>query len=164
MEMISWNVSIDPRRTTVLGSEIDGWETLPLSFLPPTAVQVYSYGYIGTEDRTMFPLLAPGAFVQIDESQNRVTKGPWRSIDERPIYFVETREGFRCCWCLIEGDLITLQGHPQSSEPVRVCRHPQQAEVLGRVVAAAMRFPLISPRPGTEWGGVLKPEQNKAGV
>ena len=59
----------------------------------------YTYGYIGTDDFTMYPILPPGTFVQIDESKARVVDGAWRSEYERPVYFVETRDGYTCCWC-----------------------------------------------------------------
>jgi hypothetical protein len=34
------------------------------------------FGYIGAADWTMWPLLSPGTFVQIDPKQTRVQKGP----------------------------------------------------------------------------------------
>ena len=88
----------------------------------------------------MYPLLLPGSFLQVDESRDQVLQGVWRSEYERPIYFVETRQGFTCCWCALDGDQITLQPHPLSPVPVRVVRHPQDAEVIGQVVGVAMRL------------------------
>ena len=38
---------------------------------------------------------------------------------------------------------IILQSHPLSPAPVRILRHPQEAEVLGQVVGVAMKL--------TEW-------------
>jgi transcriptional regulator with XRE-family HTH domain len=100
----------------------------------------FSYGYIGTEDITMSPLLTPGSMVQIDESSAKVEKGPWRSEFERPIYFVETRQGFRCCWCMVHDGHIVLQPHPLSAERVSMWKYPREAEVIGQVVAAVVRF------------------------
>ncbi len=71
----------------------------------------YTYAYIGGEDFTMYPLLPPGTFLQVDESRSQVTQGIWRSEYERPIYFVETREGYTCSWCSLKGDQIVLQPH-----------------------------------------------------
>ena len=67
-------------------------------------------------------------------------QGIWRSEYERPIYFVETREGFTCCWCSLKGDHMILQPHPLSPVAVRVLRHPQEAEVLGQVVGIALKL------------------------
>jgi len=65
----------------------------------------------------------------------RISRGSiWRSEFERPIYFVETRNGFVCCWCHVSRDRIVLQSHPLSPVPVRTLKHPQEAEVIGQVV------------------------------
>src|ERR1700685_4503736 len=84
----------------------------------------YTYGYIGSEDFTMYPLLPPGTFLQVDESKDKIAQGMWRSEYERPIYFVETREGYTCCWCTLKGENIVLQPHSLSPVPVRILRHP----------------------------------------
>src|SRR5207245_220203 len=95
---------------------------------------------IGTEDLTMYPLLLPGSFVQVDERRSRVEDKKWRSELERPIYFVETREGHICCWCSVKRGEIVLQSHPLSPVPPRILKHPQDAEVIGQVVGVAMRL------------------------
>ena len=59
---------------------------------------------------------------------------------ERPVYFVEMRDGYTCCWCTLKGDHILLQSHPLSPVPVRVLRHPQDAEVIGQVVGVALKL------------------------
>jgi transcriptional regulator with XRE-family HTH domain len=124
--------------TSNLGRLIERWGVVPLAFLKQLADAKFTYGYIGQEDFTMYPLILPGSFVQIDESKDKVRKGTWRSERERPIYFVESREGFTCCWCEIVGRQIVLQSHPLSPVPVRTLKHPQEAEVLGQVVGIAM--------------------------
>ena len=119
---------------------IEQWGVVPLTYLSTLADDRYSYGYIGSEDFTMYPILPPGSFVQVDEAKNRVTDGLWRSEYERPIYFVETRDGYVCSWCHVSRDRITLQSHPLSPVPVRTLKHPQEAEVIGQVVGVAMRL------------------------
>jgi transcriptional regulator with XRE-family HTH domain len=137
-------VRLDPgfslSKTTNMGRMIEKWGVVPLTYLSTLADDRYSYGYIGTEDFTMYPILPPGSFVQVDETKNRVAEGVWRSEIERPIYFVETRAGFVCAWCNVSRDRILLQSHPLSPVPVRTLRHPQEAEVIGQVVGAAIRF------------------------
>jgi transcriptional regulator with XRE-family HTH domain len=132
--------SFDPRRTLNLGRVVERWGVVPLAYLSQFASADYTYAYLGSEDFTMYPLLLPGSFLQVDESRNEVQAGAWRSEYERPIYFVETRQGFTCCWCALQGGEITLQPHPLSPVPVRVARHPQDAEVIGQVVGVAMRL------------------------
>jgi transcriptional regulator with XRE-family HTH domain len=128
------------QKTTDLRRAIEQWGTVPMAYLELFADDRYTYGYIGSEDFTMYPILQPGSFVQVDEAKNKVGGGVWRSEFERPIYFVEMREGFTCCWCSIKRDSIVLQPHPLSPVSVRVLRYPQEAEVLGQVIGVAMRL------------------------
>lgn len=130
----------DPGKTVHMGAFLEKWGPVPLSFLSQLTSSNYTYAYVGSEDRTMYPLLLPGSFVQIDESKSKVQQGGWRSEFERPIYFVETRDGYSCCWCSLGNGSITLQSHPLSGVPVRVLRHPREAEVIGQVVGVAMRL------------------------
>jgi len=135
----------DLRETSDLGRMIQQWGAVPFSFLNHLASQRYTYAFIGTEDYTMYPLLQPGSFVQVDESRRRVLGRQWRSEYERPIYFVETREGFVCCWCSLRYNSLVLQPHPLSTTPVRVLKHPQEAEVIGQVVGVAMKIGDLRP-------------------
>lgn len=130
----------DPRRTFNLGRIVEQWGMVPLSFLAQFSRDEYTYAYVGTEDFTMYPLLLPGTFVQIDESRTAVARGGWRSEYERPIYFLETRTDFICSWCTLEDGNIIIQPHPLSPASVRILRHPQDAEVIGQVVGIAMRI------------------------
>lgn len=134
----------DPRISTNLGRMIENWGLVPLQYLQELAKRKFTYGYIGSEDLTMYPLILPGSFVQIDEDRSRVHEGNWRSEIERPIYFVETREGFLCSWCSIRPGEIILQPHPLSPVVPRILKHPQEAEVIGQVVGVAMRLDLHS--------------------
>ena len=128
------------QKTTDLRRAIEQWGTVPMAYLALFADDRYTYGYIGSEDFTMYPILPPGSFVQVDEAKNKVAEGTWRSEFERPIYFVEMRDGFTCCWCSTKHDSIVLQPHPLSPVPVRVLKYPQEAEILGQVIGAAMRL------------------------
>ena len=47
----------------------------------------YRYGYIGTRDRMMYPLIMPGAIVEIDEARKRIVSGPWRRKSKGPSTF-----------------------------------------------------------------------------
>jgi len=142
---VSIPVRLDPgfslQTTTNLGRMVEKWGVVPLSHLARFAADTrYTYGYIGSEDLTMYPILTPGSFVQVDESKNKAVAGGWRTEFERPIYFVETREGYVCAWCQVGRDNIVLQPHPLSPVAVRILRHPQEAEIIGQVVGVAMRL------------------------
>jgi transcriptional regulator with XRE-family HTH domain len=132
--------SFDPRKTLNFGRMVEEWGTVPFLYLEQLAKTGFTYGYVGSEDLTMYPILPPGSFIQVDETKNRVIDGGWRSEYERPIYFVETREDHVCCWCTLNRDLIILQPHPLSPVAPRVLSYPQDAEVIGQVVGVAMKL------------------------
>jgi len=134
------NPGFDGRRTVNFSRMVEAWGVVPLSYLEQFASRTFTYGYIGSEDLTMYPILPPGTFLQVDESRSEVAKGGWRSEYERPIYFVETREGHTCCWCTVSHEELILQPHPLSPVVARVLKYPQEAEVIGQVVGAAMRL------------------------
>lgn len=137
--------SFDLRQTTNLGRMIEQWGLVPLTHLKSLADNGFTYGYIGSEDYTMFPLLLPGTFIQVDESKDVVAEpGMWRSEYERPIYFIETREGHICSWCTVMGDCIIIQPHPLSHVSPRIMRFRQEADVIGQVVGIAMRLDQFS--------------------
>ncbi len=137
-------IGIDPgfdrRRSMNFGRMIQQWGMVPLTYLSELSPEQYTYGYLGSEDFTMYPLLLPGSFLQIDETKSKVQEGIWRSEYERPIYFVETREGYTCCWCSVSGDALVLQPHPLSPLQPRVLQQPQEVEIIGQVVGVAMRL------------------------
>jgi transcriptional regulator with XRE-family HTH domain len=115
------------------------------------------YGYVGTDDYTLDPIIRPGAFVQIDPQQNKVTKDMWPSEHERPVYFVELRDNrYACSWCELEGNHLLLVPSPNSPVPIRHLRYPQDAEIVGRVVGFAHRIVQLQPKtlatpvPGTD--------------
>jgi transcriptional regulator with XRE-family HTH domain len=132
--------SFDLRFTVNIGRVIEQWGMVPMGYLAQFADRRYTYGYIGSEDFTMYPILPPGTFIQVDESRNVVVEAAWRSEYERPIYFVETRDGYTCAWCALQPEGIVLQSHPLSPVRVRLLKHPQEAEIVGQVVGVAMRL------------------------
>lgn len=147
---IRMDPGFDPKRTSNFGRMIEQWGVVPLAYLAKFASFQYTYGYIGSDDMTMYPILPPGSFVQVDEARNRVAEGGWRTEYERPIYFVETRTGHVCCWCSTSDEDLILQPHPLSPVATRVLRH-READVVGQVVGVAMRLgdwhPLFGSSP-----------------
>ena len=131
--------AFDPKKTVNLGRMVEQWGAVPFIYLEQLSKLDFTYGFVGTEDLTMYPILPAGSFIQVDESRRKVMQGGWRSEYERPIYFVETREGHVCCWCTLGREEMILQPHPLSPVPPRVIRDGE-AEIVGQVVGAAMRL------------------------
>ena len=96
--------------------------------------QFTSYGYIGLDDFTMYPLIRPGSFVGLDTRQNKLRLIAWRSEYERPIYFVELRDGYSCAWCELQGNQLLLIPHHSSHVSIRRFIYTKEAEIVGRVM------------------------------
>jgi len=100
----------------------------------------HRYGYIGLEDWTMYPLIQPGSLVMIDETKRKISTGGWTNEFDRPIYFLEHREGYSCGWCNLNENQRVIQPHPASMCPASVHSYPADIDVIGQVVGVAMRL------------------------
>lgn len=137
---IRFDSGFDPAKTVFLSRIIEEWGEIPVGLLAALDLKRYRYGYVGREDRMMTPLLRPGSIVQIDDSRRRVINHGWPSEAERPIYFLELRYSYECCWCFQRGHELTLVPYPLSPCGPRTVRIPDDGEVLGQVVGVAMRL------------------------
>src|SRR5215472_5206163 len=105
---------IDFNRTTFLSHVIRRWGKSGLEFLNGWDLRQHRFGVIGMEDWSMYPVLHPGSLVLIDQNRRRVAGGGWSSELDRPIYFLEHRDGYLCSWCAVEGASLIVQPHPSS--------------------------------------------------
>jgi transcriptional regulator with XRE-family HTH domain len=128
----------DPRRSELLSRMVEAWKELEGALF--NADSRYLYGYIGLDDHCMEPILRPGSLVLIDPIKREVSNSGWRNEFERPIYFFDLREGYKCSWCLQEDHRIIIQPHPLSKCAPRSFRYPDEAEVVGQVIGVVMRF------------------------
>ena len=101
--------------------------------------QHITYGYIGLNDFTMYPLIRPGAVVMIDTRQGKLRVTEWRTEYERPIYFVELRDGYACGWCELQGSQLLVVPHHSSPASIRGFAYPKEAEVMGRITKFSTR-------------------------
>jgi transcriptional regulator with XRE-family HTH domain len=127
-------------KSNLLSRMVEVWGEVPIPLIQSLDVRHNLYGYIGLKDFMLYPLLRPGSFVQIDDELNEVQSGPWKSELERPIYFVELRDEYACSWCELHGNRLFLVPHPLSPCSIRQFAYPDEAEIVGQVSAAAMRF------------------------
>ncbi len=132
-------------KTSLLPRLIENWGKIPVSMVSHLNFGKALYGYIGLEDFTLYPLLRPGSFVEIDSRQNKIKPVEWRTEFERPIYFVELRDSYICSWCELDGNQLTVVPHPQSKQEVRRFQYRTEAEIIGRVTAVAMRLVGLEP-------------------
>jgi len=140
---ITFPVRFDPgfrvEETNLLSRMVQVWGEVPVSLLRQLVIRRGQYGYIGLQDFMMYPLLRPGSFVLIDENVRKIHSSQWRTEYDRPIYFIELRTGYACCWCEIRGDELLLIPHPLSSRSHRRFA-VRDAEIVGKVTAVAMRI------------------------
>jgi transcriptional regulator with XRE-family HTH domain len=125
-----FNSDMPPEETTLLPP--DG----PLS-------SQYRRAIIGRRDRTLDPMLRAGSIIKIDTQKRAIaSRKEWTNEFDRPIYFLLTRAGYVCGWCELDKDAawLTLVAHQLSDAASQRWRYRKEVEVVGRVVAGAMRF------------------------
>lgn len=135
---ISLNPGIDLTKTFFLSEVVQRWGKLPLALVGGVKVRNYRYGFVGTDDWTMHPTIPPGSLLIIDDSKRRVQAGGWKNQSERPIYFLEHRDGWYCRWCSLKDNIISLIPDPSSDAPVLSFRYPEEIDVVGQVVGIAV--------------------------
>ncbi len=128
---------VDLNSTTFLSHVIRRWGKTGISLLNGWDLRQHRYGFIGLEDWSMYPVLRPGSLVLIDETRRRIEVDGWTSEMNRPIYFLEHRDGYRCGWCTPYDNHILVQPHPSSH------RKPDmygigEIDVIGQVTGVAM--------------------------
>jgi hypothetical protein len=137
---VRFDKSFTLEKTNLLSRMVEVWGEVPVALIQKLDVRHCQYGYVGIEDYTMYPLLRPGSFVQIDNHPNRTGAAEWRTEFDRPIYFIELRDTYACSWCEMRGSQITLIPHPLSGCTIRQFAYPSEAEIIGQVTGVAMRL------------------------
>lgn len=130
---------IDLRRTLFLSRVIQRWGKLPLLLLNGFDLKAHRYAFIGTDDWFMYPLIQPGSLLLIDEAKRKICATGWTSEFDRPIYFIEHRNGYACGWCSQQGEQVVLQPHPASQCLPEVFAL-NEIDVLGQVTGVATRL------------------------
>jgi transcriptional regulator with XRE-family HTH domain len=148
---VSFPIRFDPgfkvERTNLLSRMVEVWGEVPVGLLRHLNVRKQRYGFIGLKDYTMYPLLRPGSFVQIDEQQKAPAHSAYRSEFDRPIWFLELRTGYVCSWCELRRDRILSIPHPLSPARTQEFAYPNEAEIVGRVTAVAARLVNVPETP-----------------
>ena len=137
---LSLDPGVDLRRTTYLSRMIQRWGKLPLMFLDALDLKDHRYAFIGTEDWFMYPLLQPGSLLVIDETRRKVVNSGWANEFDRPIYFLEHRQGYVCGWCSLNDDRLVVQPHPASTCGPEVYSYPKDIDIIGQVTGVAMNL------------------------
>ncbi len=137
------HVSFDATRLVTESAEELG---VPAVVRQRLDVGQFRLGIVGVNDDTMGELVPAGSVVVIDSSYSTVEIGNWKSIRERPIYFVWHENGFSCSWCYMARETLFIVPYPTSRQPVMIFKTPRAATIIGRVIHVWP--PLIIQRPG----------------
>jgi transcriptional regulator with XRE-family HTH domain len=135
---LRFDPAFDPKRTAYLSRMVEKWGNLEGTLFNGT--QHHRYGYIGSTDRRMTPLLRPGSIVLVDVSVRRIEELDWATEYDRPMYFVEVREGYRCGWFHQDGTRLVMQPHPLSRCLPEWWCVPNEAEIVGLVIGVVTRL------------------------
>jgi len=161
-KLVSFPVRFDPgfsvRTTSLVSRMVEVWGEIPISMIQHLDLRRHNYGYIGLEDFTLYPMLRPGSFVQIDPRVTRYQPSKGRIEFDRPIYFLELRNGYACGWCEMQNDTLLLLPHPLSPCSVRQFVYEADAEIVGQVTGVAMRIVDLSPTAESGNAKALKPQ------
>lgn len=132
--------AFDLKSTTYVSQHIHRWGKLPVLLLQSLDLRKQHYAFIGTEDWSMHPLIRPGSFVQVDEAKRHIKREQPLHEYEKPIYFLEDRDGFRCGWCTLRDGWLIVQSHAASGVAPQIYKYPADVDVIGQVVGVAMRL------------------------
>jgi transcriptional regulator with XRE-family HTH domain len=128
--------SLCRRETELLKQLPPAWGSFPANV--SADLSRCRYGYVGLGDRRMVPILRPGSIVLVDTGMRNIEDREWRTEYDRPLYFVELKEGYRCGWFQKERSRLMMQPHVLSRCAPEVWRMPEEAEVVGKVVGLVM--------------------------
>lgn len=135
------NISFDTTRLVTESAEELG---VPAIVRQRLDAGQFRLGIIGLNDDTMDDLVPGGSVVVIDKSHNRVEMRDWKTIQERPIYFVWHEQGYSCSWVNVVRDTLFIIPYPTSRRPVMIFKMPRAATVIGRIIHVWP--PLVLPK------------------
>jgi transcriptional regulator with XRE-family HTH domain len=137
---VEFKADFDLDKTDLLARAVKKWEQFPVALLQQPDLRKCVYGYVGLKDFTLDPLIRPGSLVRIDPEERKVSSERWQTEYDRPVYFVELRDGYLCSWCEVDRGLLTIVPHPHSHQEVRRFEYPRDAEIVGRVTEVSQRI------------------------
>lgn len=137
---VRFDAGLNLSKTSLLSRMIESWGTVPFEFLQHFDLRHRSYGFVGLKDYTLYPLIRPGSFVEIDPDVKKPQHAIPRAEFDRPIYFIDLRNEYACAWCELVGDKLLLLAHPLSPVKTRIFTFSKEAEIVGQVTGVAMRI------------------------
>lgn len=147
---VRFDAGLNLSHTNLLTRMIESWGRVPIEFIQHLDLRHRLYGFVGLKDYTLYPLIRPGSFVEIDPEVKKPKQGLARSEFDRPVYFVDLRNEYACAWCDVVEDKLLLLAHPLSPVKTRMFVFEKEAEIIGQVTGVAMRIVLSLTESGGE--------------
>lgn len=135
---LRFDPAFDPRRTDFLSRMVERWGHFEGALTRENGR--HCYGFVGLDDRRMVPLLRPGSVVLIDTAIRDLDDDCWTSEHDRPMYFVDVRQGYRCGWFQRRASELFMQPHTLSRCLPESWNLPEEAEIVGQVVGVVTRL------------------------
>jgi len=137
---IRFDPGLNLNQTMLLSRMIDTWGNVPNELIKGINLRHRLYGFVGLDDYTLYPLIRPGSFVEIDPQSTKPRHPVVRSELDRPVYFIELQDGCACAWCEIVAGNLLLHSHPLSPSSTQIVKFPEEARIIGEVTGVAMRI------------------------
>jgi hypothetical protein len=87
---------------------------------------------VGASDTMLWPLVPPGSLLRLDPKARKIQDGSWLEF-ERPIYLIEYKGKFYCCYAQRRGDMLRLISHLESPAPPSLSVPFKEARVRGQL-------------------------------
>ncbi|NLI45492.1 MAG: helix-turn-helix transcriptional regulator [Acidobacteria bacterium] len=144
---LRFDPSFSARSTALLNRVIQEWGRIPFEIIhKKMEFSRFFFVQIGEADNLMYPLLRAGSIVKAERLRRAVSNTGWQTEYDRPLYVVQTVEGYRCCWCLVDGKDLVLVPHPLSKKCQERYRMVREVQILGQVIG--VYTPLVATEDG----------------
>ena len=87
---------------------------VPVALIQKLDVRHCQYGFIGVAGSYDVSAAPAGVIRANRQPPEPPAASEWRTEFDRPIFFVELRDGYACSWCEVRGSQLTLIPHPLS--------------------------------------------------
>lgn len=111
---------------------LTAWADAPMLLMLEEDWQDGPFVVVGFSDRMLWPLLPPGSLLRLDSKSRKIEDRSWQEF-ERPIYLIEYRDRFFCCYAQRRGDMLRLFSHLESPSPPSFSVPYKDARVRGQL-------------------------------
>jgi transcriptional regulator with XRE-family HTH domain len=163
---VRFDRGLNLEKTEILSRMVETWGEIPIGFIQHMSIRHRLYGFIGTTDFTLHPLIRPGSIVAIDDRDTKIQQSGWQTDFDRPIHFLQLRDGYACGWCQLGEGKLSLIPYSTGRYPIRQYKYPEDVDIIGRVIGVAMTLadvPLKATQRGSSAPEQMGPGSPKSG-